>query len=72
MNPRTPLHRAIAYACVLAALATAAPCVHAVVIAYEGFDYPAGPIAGLDGGTGWTGAWVNDSAGAPPTSSRSA
>jgi hypothetical protein len=29
-------------------------------IAYEGFNYSAGSLAGQNGGTGWTSAWVND------------
>jgi hypothetical protein len=29
-------------------------------IAYDGFNYSAGSLAGQNGGTGWTGAWVND------------
>lgn len=33
------------------------PC-RAVLIAYEGFDYPAGTITGANGGTGWTGSWA--------------
>ena len=29
-------------------------------IAYDGFNYSAGSLAGQNGGTGWTSAWVND------------
>lgn len=29
-------------------------------IAYEGFSYDAGTLAGQNGGTGWTGSWIND------------
>jgi hypothetical protein len=35
----------------------------AVVIAYEGFDYEPAPIGAQNGGTGWTGDWVNDTGG---------
>ena len=28
--------------------------------AYEGFNYSSGPLAGQNGGTGWSGAWVKD------------
>jgi signal transduction histidine kinase len=30
------------------------------VLAYENFDYPAGPLGGQDGGEGWSGTWEND------------
>jgi len=34
-------------------------------VAYDGFNYSAGSLAGQNGGTGWTTAWINDySAGA--------
>ncbi|NOS70685.1 MAG: hypothetical protein HOP33_12235, partial [Verrucomicrobia bacterium] len=37
---------------------------HAALIAYEGFDYPAGTtIATQTGGTGWTNSWTAGSAG---------
>ncbi|MFO1476815.1 MAG: hypothetical protein U1F98_09205 [Verrucomicrobiota bacterium] len=29
------------------------------LMAYEGFNYPAGSLAGLAGGTGWAGGWSN-------------
>ena len=29
-------------------------------IAYDGFNYSSGSLAGLDGGTGWTGSWTHD------------
>lgn len=29
-------------------------------IAYEGFDYSEGSLAGKNGGTGWTSAWIQD------------
>ncbi len=29
-------------------------------IAYDGFNYSAGTLAGQNGGTGWTSAWTND------------
>lgn len=45
-------------------LGVAAGCVtsHAqlTTIAYDGFNYSAGALAGQSGGTGWTNAWVND------------
>jgi len=34
----------------------------AVPVAYDGFDYPVGNLAGNSGGTGWTGAWAADPA----------
>jgi hypothetical protein len=37
---------------------------HAVLIAYEGFDYVPGNLNALNGGTGWTSAWnVNSTSG---------
>jgi hypothetical protein len=32
---------------------------YAFVLGYDGFDYPAGNLAGQNGGTGWTAAWVS-------------
>jgi hypothetical protein len=32
----------------------------AALIAYEGFNYGGGSIAGQNGGSGWTSAWAND------------
>ncbi len=29
-------------------------------VAYDGFNYGVGPLAGQNGGTGWTTAWIND------------
>jgi PEP-CTERM motif len=29
-------------------------------VAYEGFNYSAGSLAGQNGGTGWSSAWIND------------
>lgn len=34
--------------------------------AYEGFDYPAGPLANQNGGFGWAGAWADIEAACPP------
>jgi hypothetical protein len=34
--------------------------------AYEGFDYPAGPLSGQNGGFGWAGAWADIEAACPP------
>ena len=36
--------------------------VHAefTTVAYEGFNYSSGSLAGQNGGTGWSSAWVND------------
>ncbi|HMP07699.1 MAG TPA: hypothetical protein PJ982_15215, partial [Lacipirellulaceae bacterium] len=51
------------YVFLLAIVALAAPLVRpagAVLIAYEGFEYAAGDLAGLNGGTGWNAAWVRN------------
>lgn len=37
----------------------------AELLAYEGFDYAPGSIAGLNGGTGWGGGWDTQNAGNP-------
>ncbi|MDZ4789319.1 MAG: glycoside hydrolase family 31 protein [Blastochloris sp.] len=37
--------------------ASAIPITVTQLIAYDGFSYPAGTLAGLNGGTGWTAAW---------------
>jgi hypothetical protein len=55
---------AVAAAVAVACLACAGRA-HAVLVAYEGFAYPANsPLVaggvGLNGGTGWAGAWDND------------
>ena len=43
----------------LALLAASAATTQAALIAYENFDYATStPIAGLNGGTGWAGAWT--------------
>lgn len=34
--------------------------------AYEGFDYPQGPLSGQNGGFGWAGAWADIEAACPP------
>ncbi|MEN0112058.1 MAG: hypothetical protein AAF805_15160, partial [Planctomycetota bacterium] len=34
--------------------------------AYEGFDYPGGPLGGQNGGFGWAGAWADIEAACPP------
>jgi hypothetical protein len=36
-----------------------APGPHDGLYAYDGFDYPAGPLANQNGGFGWAGAWFN-------------
>ena len=49
-------------AAALAAVLLAAPA-HAGLIAYDGFNYPAGSglsTVGSGGGTGWSGAWGNN------------
>jgi hypothetical protein len=32
---------------------------HAALLVYEEFDYPAGCLAGQNGGAGWNGGWVD-------------
>lgn len=39
---------------------------HDGLYAYEGFDYPAGPLSGQNGGFGWAGAWADIEAACPP------
>ena len=34
--------------------------------AYEGFNYPGGPLGGQNGGFGWAGAWADIEAACPP------
>ncbi len=36
------------------------------LFAYEGFDYPEGPLSGQNGGFGWAGAWADIEAACPP------
>lgn len=44
-------------------MAASAVNLNAQLIAYDGFNYtPNDPIGGLNGGTGWAGAWVGNSA----------
>jgi hypothetical protein len=49
---------------VLATIFSLAVCVtgraQLTTIAYDGFNYSAGSLAGQNGGTGWTTAWTND------------
>ncbi|MCA9242604.1 MAG: hypothetical protein KDA32_01515 [Phycisphaerales bacterium] len=39
----------------------------ASVIAYDGFDYPAGSLANADGGVGWSGGWYQTDASGTPS-----
>ena len=39
--------------------ALAASPLHGALVIEESFDYPAGNVAGNNGGTGFTGAWAN-------------
>ena len=39
---------------------------HDGLYAYDGFDYPAGPLSGQNGGFGWAGAWADIEAACPP------
>lgn len=39
---------------------------HDGLYAYDGFNYPAGPLSDQNGGFGWAGPWFNIAAGGPP------
>lgn len=49
---------------IFAAIISLTGCVTAraqfTTVAYDGFNYSAGSLAGQDGGTGWTSPWTND------------
>lgn len=52
-------------------LAVSALHTNAALVAYDGFDYPAGTIVGDNGGTGWSGAWANGTGGVASLSANS-
>ena len=51
-----PSNRAIP-AWIVVLLLMSIPSLHADLFVYEGFDYPAGPLVGQAGGTGWSEPW---------------
>jgi hypothetical protein len=61
---RTPRRTGIFAVILTALLLCAANAAKATLLAYEGFNYPAGtPISGQSGGFGWAGTWATGSAG---------
>ena len=44
---------------IIGASCFASASVHAAPLAYEGFNYPSGGVAGQNGGLGWSGGWVD-------------
>jgi hypothetical protein len=53
----TSIARVLLTALLVAIVSISATTAHAVLVAYEGFDYDPGNLNGLAGGTGWTTAW---------------
>src|SRR5687767_3740829 len=58
------MHKTLIHSFVVASLAMSSPVAFGDLVAYEGYDYPDGPLAGQNGGFGFSTAWGTGNAGA--------